>query len=90
MNLDSLMDHHKDVVPALLVNNPANWPSAPYQAGAHLHKVREGMVQTIGRKVTQHSSLAMPGVNLESRKLSCFFSPAPGFAIFSSFFIWLT
>ena len=61
------MDQHKDVVPTLLVNSPAIWTSAPNQAGAHLHKVREGTVQAIERKVTQHTSLALPGVNPEYR-----------------------
>lgn len=75
------MDQHKDVVPALLVLCPTTQTSAPNQADAHLHKVREGTVQTTERKVTQHSSLTLSGVSLEYGKLYCFFSSVPGFAI---------
>lgn len=58
------MDQHKDIVPALVVSSPAIWTSAPNQAGAPIQKVKEGMVQPIDRKVTQHSSLVLPGVVL--------------------------
>lgn len=46
------MDQHKDIMSALPVKSPAIRTSAPSQAGAHLHGVREDTVQPIERKVT--------------------------------------